>query len=202
MKKRITSIIIAVAVLLSCSFVVPTTMHSNDCFAKSKSKKVKYIKVKKTTYNKMKATINNQSVTIQKQSSTIQKQSAAITNQSKLIDEQKAQLKNKKSQVSWLWSTLEDFGYFYNYDTHKWEPESVAHDEEDPIEEPQTIEKADMTEDDTQIEIIREETGLVIDCVQRIEGDNSWNAYYVYADGDIYVITVKDGHVAVCTQLN
>ena len=193
MKRRIMSIIIAVTMCFTCAFVLPAISHTDDCFAKAK--KSKYVKIKRTTYNKMKATINNQSVTIQKQSTAIQNQSKAIGNLNTTI-------KDKKKTISWLWSTLEDFGYFYNYDTHKWEPESVAHDEEDPIEETQTIEKADLTEDDTQIEIIREETGLVIDCVQRIEGNNSWNAYYVYADGDIYVITVKGGHVAVKTQLN
>lgn len=196
MKKRITSIIVAVAVLLSCSFVVPTTMHSNDCFAKSKAKKVKYIKVKKTTYNKMKATIDNQSITIQKQSSTIQKQSAAITNQSKLIDDQKAQLKDKKSQVSWLWETLESFGYFYNYDTHKWEGEGTE------PSEPEQLEWVDMMETTEVTPLMEEQTGLHIDNVQIMDSYRNWACYYVEADGDLYVITMKKGAVDVCTILN
>lgn len=203
MKKKITSIVIAVAVLLSCSFVVPTTMHSNDCFAKSKTK---YVKIKKTTYNNMKKTIANQSKAITSYKNTISSQNTTIANQKTTIAEQKLTIsekeqtiKDKKQTISWLWSTLEDYGYFYNYDTHKWEQnEDTAEPEGEPVE----IDNVQLTEDGSQVEIIAEETGLTIDCVQVFESYDDWYAYYVYADGDIYVITVKNGHVDVCTQLN
>lgn len=212
MKKRITSIVIAVAVLLSCSFVVPTTMHSNDCFAKSKTK---YVKIKKTTYNNMKKTIANQSKAIQNQSkaitsykNTISSQNTTIANQKTTIAEQKLTIsekeqtiKDKKQTISWLWSTLEDYGYFYNYDTHKWESEGTTETEEE-TESDHAISYVDMSEDSSQIDIIRDQTGLAVDSVQLFGSYNDWAAYYVEADGDIYTITIKAGNVDVVSQLN
>lgn len=212
MKKKITSIIIAVAVLLSCSFVVPTTMHSNDCFAKSKTK---YVKIKKTTYEKMKKTISNQSTAIKNQSkaitsykntvnsqkTTIANQKATIAEQKLTISEKEQTIKDKKQTISWLWSTLEDFGYYYDYDTHKWESDGTEEEEEE-VESDHAISYVDMSEDSSQIDIIRDQTGLAVDSVQLFGSYNDWAAYYVEADGDLYVITVKAENVDVVSQLN
>ena len=49
------------------------------------------------------------------------------------------------------------------------------------------------------------ECGLaVIDYVALIDSyeDGNWYAYYIYSDGDCYVITLKNNHVDVCCQLN
>ena len=204
MKKKITSIVIAVAVLLSCSFVIPTTMHANDCFAKSKTK---YVKIKKTTYEKMKKTISNQSKaitsyknTINSQKTTIANQKATIAEQKLTISEKEQTIKDKKQTISWLWNTLEDYGYFYNYDTHKWESNEETAEEE--AESDHAISYVDMSEDSSQIDIIRDQTGLAVDSVQLFGSYNDWAAYYVEADGDIYTITIKAGNVDVVSQLN
>ena len=52
---------------------------------------------------------------------------------------------------------------------------------------------------------IMNECGLaVIDYVALIDSyeDGNWYAYYIYSDGDCYVITLKNNHVDVCCQLN
>lgn len=60
------------------------------------------------------------------------------------------------------------------------------------------------TEGKTHREII-EETLIqevnVCKCIDAYEEGN-WFCYYVYADGDIYVITLKNDRVDVCCQLN
>lgn len=60
------------------------------------------------------------------------------------------------------------------------------------------------TEGRTHREII-EETLIqevnVCKCIDAYEEGN-WFCYYVYADGDIYVITLKNDRVDVCCQLN
>ena len=185
MKKRIMSIAIAIMLIATCAFVIPTTTHQNDCFAKAKTK---YVKIKKTTYNNMKKTISNQKA-------TIQKQSTAIQNQSKLIDQLNATIKDKKSTINWLWSTLEEFEYEYNYDTHKWE---YTGEPEAPEELPWT--ELMYTED--VVPTMAEQTGLTIDNVQIIETYRNWACYYVEADGDLYVITMNKGIVDVCQILN
>ena len=57
-------------------------------------------------------------------------------------------------------------------------------------------------EDDTPQGIIESQTGLYVDYIKWIEGNGSWDAWYVEADGDIYAITIKDGIVDVVAQLN
>lgn len=199
MKKKVLSVLIALAVLMSCAFVVPTT----DTYA---SAKAKYVKVKQATYNKMKKTIASQKKTIASQkktitarNNTIANQKVTIANKDKTIAERDATIKDKKSTISWLWSTLEDFGYFYNYDTHKWE---YTEEEE---EEPANYEPLDwvsLQETDGIIPIMEEQTELSIDNVQIIETWRAWVCYYVEADGDLYVITMQRGVVDVVTQLN
>lgn len=54
-------------------------------------------------------------------------------------------------------------------------------------------------------DIIMNECGFaVIDYVALIDSyeDGNWYAYYIYSDGDCYVITLKNNHVDVCCQLN
>lgn len=54
-------------------------------------------------------------------------------------------------------------------------------------------------------DVIMNECGLVvIDYVALIDSyeDSNWYAYYIYSDGDCYVITLKNNHVDVCCQLN
>lgn len=201
MKKKIIAFATIIVMVFTCAFVMPTVTHSDDAFAKAKTK---YVKIKKTTYNKMKKTITNQSnaiasykKTVASQKSTIQKQSTAIQNQSKLIDEQKEEINKKKQQVSWLWSTLEEFGYGYNYDTHKWEAVAV-----DEPEQPEPLPWQEMMYTDEVTETMAEQTGLVIDTVSIIETYRNWACYYVEADGDLYVITMNRGTVDVCQILN
>lgn len=63
-----------------------------------------------------------------------------------------------------------------------------------------------IEEDEPTVEdIIMNECGLaVIDYVALIDSyeDGNWYAYYIYSDGDCYVITLKNNHVDVCCQLN
>ena len=44
----------------------------------------------------------------------------------------------------------------------------------------------------------------VIDEIYEIDSyvEGSWYCYYIYADGDVYVVTTKNGHVDICVQLN
>ena len=32
--------------------------------------------------------------------------------------------------------------------------------------------------------------------------EGCWYCYYIYADGDVYVVTTKNNHVDICVQLN
>lgn len=44
----------------------------------------------------------------------------------------------------------------------------------------------------------------VIDEIYEIDSyvEGNWYCYYIYADGDVYVVTTKNGHVDICVQLN
>ena len=44
----------------------------------------------------------------------------------------------------------------------------------------------------------------VIDEIDEIDSyeEGCWYCYYIYADGDVYVVTLKNGHVDICVQLN
>lgn len=44
----------------------------------------------------------------------------------------------------------------------------------------------------------------VIDEIYEIDSyvEGNWYCYYIYADGDVYVVTLKNGHVDICVQLN
>lgn len=54
-------------------------------------------------------------------------------------------------------------------------------------------------------EIIMVECGLaVIDEITLIDSydEGNWYCYYLFSDGDVYVVTLKNGSVDVCVQLN
>lgn len=118
--KRTLSFIIILAVLMTSAFVIPTALNQNDVMAASK-----YVKVKRTTYNKYKAAYNKEKT----YKLTISDQKATIAEQKLEITELNATIKDKKQTISWLWSTLEDNGFYYNYDTHKWEQQDPSYDE-------------------------------------------------------------------------
>ncbi len=69
--------------------------------------------------------------------------------------------------------------------------------EEDVIE----IEDSEPTLEDM---LIDECPFYVIDEIYEIDSyvEGNWYCYYIYADGDVYVVTTKNGHVDICVQLN
>ena len=74
--------------------------------------------------------------------------------------------------------------------------------EDEPIEEEvvEVIEKEPTLEDI----LIDECPFYVIDEIYEIDSyvEGNWYCYYIYADGDVYVVTTKNGHVDICVQLN
>ena len=52
--------------------------------------------------------------------------------------------------------------------------------------------------------LIEECPFCVIDEIYEIDSyvEGNWYCYYIYADGDVYVVTTKNGHVDICVQLN
>lgn len=71
--------------------------------------------------------------------------------------------------------------------------------EDEPIEE-EVIEEEPTLEDI----LIEECPFCVIDEIYEIDfyEEGNWYCYYLFADGDVYVVTTKNGHVDVCVQLN
>lgn len=51
-------------------------------------------------------------------------------------------------------------------------------------------------------EIIEADTGLVVDKAKLVDSYGNWAFYEVFADGDIYAVTIKAGNVDVCAILN
>ncbi len=140
--KRTLSFIIILAVIMTSAFVIPTATHQNDCMAKSKSK---YVKVKRTTYNKYKAAYNKE----KDYKLTISEQKATISELKLEVNDLNSTIKNKKQTISWLWSTLEENGFYYNYDTHKWEQKDSSYNnssEEPDVEEDTDEDYYDNTE--------------------------------------------------------
>ena len=74
--------------------------------------------------------------------------------------------------------------------------------EDEPIEEEviEVIEKEPTLEDI----LIEECPFYVIDEIYEIDSyaEGNWYCYYLFADGDVYVVTLKNGHVDICVQLN
>ena len=84
------------------------------------------------------------------------------------------------------------------------------------------ISNADLTEEiDDDIIIVDDESDVdseptledilinecpfsVIDEIDEIDSyeEGCWYCYYIYADGDVYVVTTKNNHVDICVQLN
>ena len=84
------------------------------------------------------------------------------------------------------------------------------------------ISDADLTEEtDNDIIIVDDESDVdseptledilinecpfsVIDEIDEIDSyeEGCWYCYYIYADGDVYVVTTKNNHVDICVQLN
>lgn len=69
--------------------------------------------------------------------------------------------------------------------------------DEDIIE----VEESEPTFEDM---LIDECPFYVIDEIYEIDSyvEGNWYCYYIYADGDVYVVTTKNGHVDICVQLN
>lgn len=83
-----------------------------------------------------------------------------------------------------------------DYDIIIADDESDVNDE-DIIE----IEDSEPTLEDI---LIDECPFYVIDEIYEIDSyvEGNWYCYYIYADGDVYVVTTKNGHVDICVQLN
>ena len=83
-----------------------------------------------------------------------------------------------------------------DYDIIIADDESDVNDE-DVIE----IEDSEPTLEDI---LIDECPFYVIDEIYEIDSyvEGNWYCYYIYADGDVYVVTLKNGHVDICVQLN
>lgn len=83
------------------------------------------------------------------------------------------------------------------------------------------ISDADLTEETDDIIIVDDESDVdleptledilinecpfsVIDEIDEIDSyeEGCWYCYYIYADGDVYVVTTKNNHVDICVQLN
>lgn len=81
------------------------------------------------------------------------------------------------------------------------EPEPV----EEEIAEPEPVEEVEpFCTELMPADIIDMQTGLHVDYIQLVDEytKGHWAAYYLYADGDIYIVTIKNGKVDVCCQLN
>lgn len=80
------------------------------------------------------------------------------------------------------------------------EPAEIIEPEEtEPETVPETVEtKADTT----PAGIIESQTGLNVDSVKKVDSYGNWAFYEVFADGDIYAITIKAGAVDVVQILN
>ena len=62
-----------------------------------------------------------------------------------------------------------------------------------------------ITEDGyTHEDIIFNECKLWVDYMQLVDcyEDGNWYCYYIYSDGDCYVVTLKNDHVDICVMLN
>lgn len=83
------------------------------------------------------------------------------------------------------------------------EPKANEPEETTGAEEPGTEETTGANEKPQTVEqIIASQTGLVIDKAKRFDHYKKWSAYEVFADGDIYVVTMQGEKVDIVTQLN
>lgn len=79
------------------------------------------------------------------------------------------------------------------------EPAEIIEPETEPETVPETVE---TKADNTPAGIIESQTGLTVDSVKKVDSYGSWAFYEVFADGDIYAITIKAGAVDVVQILN
>lgn len=67
-------------------------------------------------------------------------------------------------------------------------------------------ESEDITDSEPTLEdmLINECPFSVIDEIREIDSyeEGCWYCYYIYGDGDVYVVTTKNSHVDICVQLN
>ena len=78
----------------------------------------------------------------------------------------------------------------------------IADDESDVNDEDVVeIEDSEPTLEDI---LIDECPFYVIDEIYEIDSyeEGNWYCYYLFADGDVYVVTLKNNHVDICVQLN
>ena len=94
--------------------------------------------------------------------------------------------------------------------------EVIEEAEADQIEtaEPEPVEEVAEPEPEAEVvpfctelmpaDIIDMQTGLHVDYIKLIDKypKGHWAAYYLCADGDVYVVTIKNDNVDVCCQLN
>ena len=88
-----------------------------------------------------------------------------------------------------------------DYDIIIADDESYVNDEDIVEEDIVEIEDSEPTLEDI---LIDECPFYVIDEIYEIDSyvEGNWYCYYIYADGDVYVVTTKNGHVDICVQLN
>lgn len=83
------------------------------------------------------------------------------------------------------------------------------------VDDESDVNDVEDVEEVAEIEIVNSEPTLedilidecpfyVIDEIYEIDSyvEGNWYCYYIYADGDVYVVTTKNGHVDICVQLN
>lgn len=83
------------------------------------------------------------------------------------------------------------------------------------VDDESDVNDVEEVEEVAEIEIVNSEPTLedilidecpfyVIDEIYEIDSyvEGNWYCYYIYADGDVYVVTTKNGHVDICVQLN
>lgn len=74
----------------------------------------------------------------------------------------------------------------------------------DTIEEVQHEEECAKIAPQKHLDIISEELGIVNYGGDLIDSnpDTNWYVYYVYGDGDVYCVTLKNNHVIAWCQMN
>lgn len=79
----------------------------------------------------------------------------------------------------------------------------IIADDESDVNDENVIEVED-SEPTLEDILIDECPFYVIDEIYEIDSyvEGNWYCYYIYADGDVYVVTTKNGHVDICVQLN
>ena len=79
----------------------------------------------------------------------------------------------------------------------------IIADDESDVNDEDVVEIEDL--EPTLEDILIDECPFyVIDEIYEIDSyvEGNWYCYYIYADGDVYVVTTKNGHVDICVQLN